>query len=237
VRALLELSGLSAGYGGVPVVREITLTVAPGEVVGLLGPNGAGKTTTLLSAMGVLPVLDGDVVFDGRSIRHLPPHRIAQSGLALVPEERGVIRQLTVGENLDLARRSRRSRPVREVMAVFPALDRLLSKRAGLISGGEQQMLALAKALLPRPRLLMVDELSHGLAPALVEKLFPAVRQLAADDGTAILLVEQLVDQALEFSDRVYVLHRGRVTLEGRSDELRSQKDVFESIYLGHRRE
>jgi branched-chain amino acid transport system ATP-binding protein len=237
VSTLLELSGVHAGYEGVPVVRGVTLTVAPGEVVALLGPNGAGKTTTMLTTMGVLRVLDGDVRFDGRSIRRCSPHEIARRGLALVPEERGVFRQLTVMENLDLLRRRKGSRPLRDVLAVFPALENLLPRRAGLLSGGEQQMLALAKALLARPRLLMVDELSLGLAPALVEQLFPVVRQLALDEGTAILLVEQHVHQALEFSNRAYVLNRGRLILEGRSDELRSRTELFEPIYLGEARE
>jgi branched-chain amino acid transport system ATP-binding protein len=230
---LLELSDVRSGYAGVPAVLGISLTVEPGEVVALLGPNGAGKTTTLLSTAGALRLLDGDVTFDGRSIRGLPPHQIAQRGLALVPEGRGLFRQLTVKENLDLARPRKRSGSSRDVLSVFPALESLLPRRVGLLSGGEQQMLALARALLARPKLLMVDELSLGLAPALVEQLFPAVRRLALDEGMAILLVEQHVHMALDFSDRVYVLSRGRVTLEGRADALRSRADLFEASYIG----
>jgi branched-chain amino acid transport system ATP-binding protein len=233
VSTLLELSDVWSGYAGVPAVLGISLTVEPGEVVALLGPNGAGKTTTLLSTAGALRLLDGDVTFDGRSIRGLPPHRIAQRGLALVPEGRGLFRQLTVKENLDLVRPRRRSASSRDVLSVFPALESLLPRRVGLLSGGEQQMLALARALLARPKLLMVDELSLGLAPALVEQLFPAVRRLALDEGMAILLVEQHVHMALAFSDRVYVLSRGRVTLEGRADDLRSRTDLFEASYIG----
>jgi branched-chain amino acid transport system ATP-binding protein len=230
---LLELSDVRSGYAGVPAVFGISLTVEPGEVVALLGPNGAGKTTTLLATAGVLRLLGGDVVFDGGSIRGLPPHQIAQRGLALVPEGRGLFRQLTVKENLDLVRPRERSGSSRDILSVFPALESLLPRRVGLLSGGEQQMLALAKALLARPKLLMIDELSLGLAPALVEQLFPAVRRLALDEGTAILLVEQHVHMALAFSDRVYVLGRGRVTLEGRADELRSRTDLFEASYIG----
>ena len=230
---LLELSDVRSGYAGVPAVLGISLTVEPGEVVALLGPNGAGKTTTLLAIAGALRLLGGDVMFDGRSIRGLPPHRIARRGLALVPEGRGLFRQLTVKENLDLARPRERSGSSRDVLSVFPALESLLPRRVGLLSGGEQQMLALAKALLARPKLLMIDELSLGLAPALVEQLFPAVRRLALDEGMAILLVEQHVHMALAFSDRVYVLGRGRVTLEGRADELRSRTDLFEASYIG----
>ena len=231
--ALLELSDVRSGYAGVPAVLGVSLRVEPGEVVALLGPNGAGKTTTLLATAGALRLLGGDVMFDGRSIRRLPPHRIAHRGLALVPEGRGLFRQLTVKENLDLVRRRTHSGPSRDVLSVFPALESLLPRRVGLLSGGEQQMLALARALLARPKLLMVDELSLGLAPALVEQLFPAVRRLALDEGMAILLVEQHVHMALAFSDRVYVLSRGRVTLEGPADELRSRTDLFEASYIG----
>jgi branched-chain amino acid transport system ATP-binding protein len=237
VSALLELSEICAGYGDMPVVRGLTLTVAPGEVVALLGPNGAGKTTTLLATMGIVRLLGGDVTFQGRSIKRYSPHEIARRGIALVPEERGVFRQLTVKENLDLLLRRNHSRSLGDILAMFPALESLLSRRAGLLSGGEQQMLALAKALLARPSLLIVDELSLGLAPALVERLFPVLRKLAFDEGTAILLVEQHVHQALEFSDRAYVLNRGRLTLEGCSAELRSRTDLFEAIYLGRSRD
>jgi branched-chain amino acid transport system ATP-binding protein len=233
VRTMLELSELSSGYASVPAVRGISLSVAPEEVVALLGPNGAGKTTTLLTAAGVLRPIGGDVIFEGRSIRRLPVHQIARLGLALVPEERGLFRQLTVKENLRLVRPRGQARPRRDMLSLFPALEGLLSRRVGVLSGGEQQMLALAKALLARPKLLMVDELSHGLAPAIVEQLFPALRRLARDEGMAILLVEQHVDTALAFSDRVYVLGRGQVTLAGSAGELRERRDLFEAGYLG----
>jgi branched-chain amino acid transport system ATP-binding protein len=230
--ALLELVDLKAGYAGVPAVRGISLTAEPGEVVALLGPNGAGKTTTLLSIAGGLRILDGDVVYDGTSIRGLRPHQIARRGLSLVPERGGVFHQLTVRENLELVR-PRDSRPPRDIFSMFPALHPLLSRRAGLLSGGEQQMLALAKALLARPSLLMIDELSLGLAPALVEELFPAIRRLALEEGMAILLVEQHVAMALAFADRVYVLSRGSLALEGRASELRGRTDLFEAAYIG----
>ena len=230
---LLELSEMWCGYAGVPAVRGINLTVERGEVVALLGPNGAGKTTTLLSTAGVLRLLDGDVMLDGRSIQGLPPHQVARRGLALVPEERGLFRQLTVKENLNLVRSRKGRGAPPDVISVFPALTGLMSRRAGVLSGGEQQMLALAKALLARPSLLMVDELSLGLAPALVEQLFPAVRRLALDEGMGILLVEQHVHMALAFSDRAYVLSRGQVAIEGRADELRSRAGLFETSYIG----
>jgi branched-chain amino acid transport system ATP-binding protein len=233
MRNVLELTKLCAGYAGVPAVRDLSLTVDRAEVVALLGPNGAGKTTTLLTAAGVLPIIQGDVVFDGRSIRGLRIHEIARLGLALVPEGRGLFRQLTVEENLRLVRPRGHARSLRAVLTMFPALEGLLSRRVGLLSGGEQQMLALAKALVSRPRLLMVDELSLGLAPAILEELFPALRRLAREEGMAIVLVEQHVHMALTYSDRVYVLSRGRLTLEGRADELRERRDLFETSYLG----
>lgn len=230
---LLELTELCAGYAGVPAVRDLSLTVDRAEVVALLGANGAGKTTTLLTAAGVLPIIQGDVVFDGRSIRGLRIHQIARRGLSLVPEDRGLFSQLTVRENLRLVRPRGHARSDRDVLAMFPALDGLLSRRVGLLSGGEQQMLALAKAFLSRPKVLMADEVSLGLAPAIVEELFPAVRRLAREEGLAILLVEQHVDMALTFSDRAYVLSRGRLTLAGGAAELRERRELFEASYLG----
>jgi len=233
VSTALELSDLYAGYTGVPAVRGISLGVESAEVVALLGPNGAGKTTTLLTAAGLLRPIHGDVVLDGRSIRGLRAHQIAQLGLALVPEGRGLFRQLTVKENLRLVRARGHARSQDDVIDMFPILKGLFSRRVGLLSGGEQQMLALAKALLSRPKVLMVDELSLGLAPAIVGELFPALRRVAHDEGMAILLVEQHVDLALSFSDRVYVLTRGRVTLEGSARELRERRHLLEASYLG----
>jgi branched-chain amino acid transport system ATP-binding protein len=234
VSGLLELSELWGGYAGVPAVRGISLTVEPGEVVALLGPNGAGKTTTLLTTAGALRPFAGEVRFEGTSIRGLRPHQIARRGLGLVPEGgRGLFRQLTVKENLDLVRGPRDPAWVHDVLSVFPPLQSLQARRVGLLSGGEQQMLALGKALLAAPRLLMVDELSLGLAPALVEQLFPAVRRFAVDKGMGILLVEQHVHMALAFSDRVYVLSRGRVTFEGKAAALQGRTDLFEASYIG----
>jgi branched-chain amino acid transport system ATP-binding protein len=234
---VLELADLTSGYAGVPAVRGISLTVEAGEVVALLGPNGAGKTTTLLTAAGVLRAIEGDVVFRGHSLRDLRPHQIARLGLALVPEGRGLFRQLTVKENLRLVRSRERARSQDDVLGLFPLLEGLQARRVGLISGGEQQMLALAKALLSRPKVVMLDELSHGLAPSLVEGLFPAVRRLARERGMGVLLVEQHVELALSFSDRAYVLSRGRVTLEGPSEELGNRRKLLEASYLGTPRE
>jgi branched-chain amino acid transport system ATP-binding protein len=231
--AVLEIAGLHAGYAGVPAVRGLDLQVAAGEVVALLGANGAGKTTTLLTAAGILPVIDGDVLVLGRSIRGRRPHQIAHAGLVLVPEDRGLFFQLTARENLRLGRRHRGSRGAADVLSVFPALEALLSRRAGLLSGGEQQMLALARALVSEPRVLMVDELSLGLAPIVVEHLLPAVRRMALEDGIGVLLVEQHVPMALAVADRAYVLSRGQLTFEGSPDELLRRSELLESSYLG----
>ncbi len=230
---VLELSELQAGYAGVPAVRGVSLTVGAGEVVALLGRNGAGKTTALLTIAGVLPPISGDVVLDGVSTRRLRAHQIARRGLVLVPDDRGLFMQLTASENLRLGRRRAGSRSVDDVLEVFPALRSLLGRRAGLLSGGEQQMLALAKALLAEPRLLMVDELTLGLAPIVVEQLFPAVCRLAREEDMAILLVEQHVHVALEFADRAYVMSRGRLTLEGPAADLLVRPDLLEASYLG----
>ena len=234
--AVLELSDLHAGYAGVPAVRGVSLAVGAGEVVALLGPNGAGKTTTLLTVAGVLPVIDGDVGLLGQSVRGRRAHEIARRGLALVPEDRGLFMQLSVRENLRLGRRCKGSRSPSDVLAMFPALEGLLARRAGLLSGGEQQMLALAKALVSEPRLLMVDELSLGLAPIVVERLLPSVRRLAHEEGMAVLLVEQHVHIALAVADRAYVLSRGQLALQGTPAEVREHRELLESSYLGGRR-
>jgi branched-chain amino acid transport system ATP-binding protein len=201
--------------------------------VALLGANGAGKTTALLAAAGVLPILEGDVLVLGKSVRGARTHEIARRGLALVPDDRGLFSQLTVRENLRLGRR-RRDPDRREALVDFPALEDLLDRRVGLLSGGEQQMLALAKALGAQPRVLMIDELSLGLAPVALERLLPAVRRLAEEAGVAVLLVEQHVRIALMVADRVYVLKRGEIAFAGPTDELIARGDLLEASYLGH---
>ena len=230
--SLLTISDMSTGYNGVPVVRNLNLHVDEGEVVALLGPNGAGKTTTLLTTSALVPFLSGDITVLGKSIKGRRPHHVAREGLSHVPEDRSLFFQLTVRENLRL-KAKRGSTALNEALEYFPALEALMDRRAGLLSGGEQQMLAVARALTVRPKLLMVDEMSLGLAPIIVERLLPVLRAIAAKSGTGILLVEQHVHLALEVADRAYVLSHGNLVLEGTAAHLRENRHLLESSYLG----
>jgi branched-chain amino acid transport system ATP-binding protein len=238
--AALRVDGLTAGYDGVAVIHDIELTVAPGEVVALLGANGAGKTTTLLAVSGLVPRLAGMVEVAGaptparRRVRVTDVWHLARQGVAHVPEDRGLFFDLTAAENLRLGRPARGdSVPRDQILAWFPALEKVLHRKAGLLSGGEQQMLALARAVIGRPRLLLVDELSLGLAPIIVEQLLPVLRSIAAETGAGIVLVEQHVGLVLEVADRAYLLRQGRVTFDGSAAELRGRPDLLESGYLG----
>jgi ABC-type branched-subunit amino acid transport system ATPase component len=225
VSALVETRGLRAGYGKVEVVKGIDLTVEPGEVVAVLGPNGAGKTTTLLTLAGELEPLGGDVDVLGCGSR-APLHIRARNGLAFVTQERAVLMNLTAAENLRVSRCD-----VDVAIELFPELESHLGRRVGLLSGGQQQMLALARGLARKTKLLLVDELSLGLAPLVVERLLGVVRA-AADKGVGVLLVEQHVHQAMEVADRVLVMRRGSIALSGRADELRDRTDDIRDAYL-----
>ena len=227
----LVIDSVTAGYGPLQVVHEVDIEVAPGEVVCLLGPNGAGKTTTLLAAVGQLATTSGRITIAGRHVSHRHPNRSAALGAAFVPDNRGLFLQLTVAENLRLVHPWRR--PLAEVLELFPALAPLMKRKAGLLSGGEQQMVALAKAVLFGPAVLLIDEMSHGLAPMIAERLLAMVRRLAKQQGTAVLLVEQTVDIALAVSDRGYVMRRGRIVMTGSATEIAVARDQLEAQYLG----
>lgn len=233
---LLDISGLASGYSGVPVVRGLDLHVDAGEVVALLGPNGAGKTTTLLTVSGILKVLEGSVEVLGEPTVFGSPHKVARRGLAHVPEDRSLFFGLTVQENLRLGLRGNKSSQAEgyeQALEMLPALRPLMGRRAGLLSGGEQQMLAMARALVSQPKLLLVDEMSLGLAPIIVERLLPLVRDIADSTGAGVLIVEQHVHLALEVADRAYVMSHGEIVLEGAAAELMERQDLLEASYLG----
>jgi branched-chain amino acid transport system ATP-binding protein len=234
VSAALEADGLCAGYAGVRVIHDLDLSVEPGEVVAIFGPNGAGKTTTLLTLSGILRPMAGSASICGKPVRGGRPHLTARNGLAFVPDDRALFYGLTTRQNLRLAVPRRDSQSaLRQVLDYFPALSELLDRRAGLLSGGEQQMLAVGRALGTRPKVLMVDEMSLGLAPLIVQRLLPVVRRIAQELGTAVLLVEQHVDLALEVADRAYVLDRGHIVISGKAEELRNRRDLLRASYMG----
>lgn len=234
--ALLSIDRLSSGYGGVAVIRDVSITVRPGEVVALLGPNGAGKTTTLLTVSGILKALEGSVSVLGGPATFGAPHRAAKRGLAHVPEDRSLFFGLTVQENLKLGLRGSKASQkegFERALDLLPALRPLMNRRAGLLSGGEQQMLAVARALVSGPKMLLVDEMSLGLAPIIVERLLPIVRDIADQTGVGVLIVEQHVHLALQVADRAYVMSHGEVVLEGAASELIERRDLLEASYLG----
>jgi branched-chain amino acid transport system ATP-binding protein len=223
--AALEARGLRAGYDKTVIVRDLDLRVDPGEIVALLGANGAGKTTTILTLAGELAPLGGQILFRD-AVATEPLHKRVQHGLGLIGEERTVLMKLTVAENLRLGRGD-----ADYAMQLFPELEPHRHRQVGLLSGGQQQMLALARALSLRPSIILADELSLGLAPLIIIRLLEALRA-AADGGVAVLLVEQHIRQALQFSDRAYVLQRGKVVVSGESSELRRDMGEVERSYF-----
>ncbi len=234
--SLLKLEQLQVSYGGIRAVKGIDIEVGQGELVCLIGANGAGKTTTLKAITGLVPAASGRIVYDGQDIAGLRVHQIARRGLALVPEGRGVFAQLTIEENLAMGAYARNDRAgvaadVERSFALFPRLKERRAQTAGTLSGGEQQMLAIARALMGRPRLLLLDEPSMGLAPLMVERIFEVIRTVAAE-GVTLLLVEQNARLALETSHRGYVLEGGLVAVSGQARSLLGDPRIREA-YLG----
>lgn len=230
---LLQVNSLTTGHNGVAVVHDVNLMVESGEVVALLGANGAGKTTLLHTIAGLLPTINGTVFFNDRPVTGLSTHQIVRQGLSLLPENRGIFYQLTVAENLRLYKRQGGAVKVEEVFEYFPALKPLVERKAGLLSGGEQQMLSLGCRFIADPKLMLIDEMSLGLAPIIFQRMLPVLTQFAADRGVGVLLVEQHVHLALKASGRAYVLNRGELTFSGTAHDLQNQRQFLESNYMG----
>jgi branched-chain amino acid transport system ATP-binding protein len=233
---LLSVENLNVSYGGIRAVKGINLHVAHGELVALIGSNGAGKTTTLKTLAGLLHPASGQMLYDGKNLKNIAVHQRAALGIALVPEGRGVFARMTVAENLLMGAYSRSDKPeiaadLARMYELFPRLHERRTQLAGTLSGGEQQMVAMARALMSRPRLLMLDEPSMGLAPLMVQKIFETIRDIAAQ-GMSILLVEQNARLALQVAQRGYVMESGAITLSGAASELLGS-DAVQRAYLG----
>jgi branched-chain amino acid transport system ATP-binding protein len=236
-RPILELRNVSTHYGLISVLRDVSLEIYPGEIACLLGGNASGKSTTLRTILGMVRPSQGEVLYDGEPIGGLPTREIVRRGLSMVPENRRLFTRMTVRENLELGSYLRRDRAkvkedLERVLELFPRLRERLAQKAGTLSGGEQQMVAMGRALMADPRVLLMDEPSMGLAPILVERSFEIIKQVH-EAGIAVLVVEQNANVALETSGRAYVLEVGRVAIEGSSDELRRHEGVRKS-YLGY---
>lgn len=223
---LLACRALSTGYGQMAVVRDLDIEIHSGEVVALIGPNGAGKTTTLLTLAGELKPMEGEIEWLGKPTTS-PMHQRCREGIGYITEERSVIMNLSAGDNLRLA-----DVPFERALALFPELEPLLKRRAGLLSGGEQQMLTLARCLGRDPKVILADELSLGLAPLIVKRLLAALKTAAVEQGVGVLLVEQHVRQALAIADHVHVMQRGKVVLSGTAAEIHGQLHEIEAAYM-----
>lgn len=235
-RNVLEIHDLSVNYGVIPAVKSLKLQVRRGEIVALIGTNGSGKTSTLRSISGLNKHVQGRIVFEGNEITQLPPHRIVELGISQVPEGRGVFPDLTVLENIKLGAYVRKDKDgiaadIQTMFGLFPRLAERKKQLAGTMSGGEQQMLAIARALMARPKLLLLDEPSMGLAPLIVKEIFTAIREINKE-GVSVLLVEQNANMALAAAHRGYVMETGSIVAEGKAEELKSN-DIVKSVYLG----
>ncbi|MDO8361921.1 MAG: ABC transporter ATP-binding protein [Actinomycetota bacterium] len=230
--ALLEASNLVCGHGKIVAVRSLDLELVGGQVLAVLGPNGAGKTTLMETLAGLLPRIGGAVHMEGKALPSGKPAPANMAGVVLVPDNRALFTTLTVRENIEIARIKGQNR-VDEMIDLFPGLARRLKIKAGALSGGEQQMLAMARGLVQNPKVFLVDEMSMGLAPIIVESLLPVVRKIADETGAAVVLVEQHVRLALEVADSVMVLVHGDVSLRGDADEFRADPARLEEAYLG----
>lgn len=233
---MLELQDIKVSYGAAPALWGISLKVEPGELVCVVGPNGAGKSTLINAIAGLHKASGGSLRFNGQDISMLRSHRFCDIGIAIVPEGRRLFTGMTVLENLELGSfilraRARRRETLEEVLALFPALQAKLGQPAGSLSGGQQQMVAIGRALMARPRLLLLDEPSLGLAPVIVQEMFKAIRGINAE-GTSVLLVEQNVVMAMQLARRAYVMEEGRIVAEGQSGELLSRPEIRKA-YLG----
>jgi ABC-type branched-subunit amino acid transport system ATPase component len=230
--ALLSIEGMSAGYDEAAVVRGLDIRVDGGEIVALLGANGAGKTTTLRAISGLVHPMEGRILYHGTDLERMSPSARARDGIAHVPEGRGIFFGLTVAEHFRLGHRGE-TLDADAAYRYFPALSELKERRAGLLSGGEQQMLAVGRALARHPKLLLLDELSLGLAPVIVERLLPVVRDYARESGCGVLLVEQHVQLALTIADRGYVLSHGEILMHEKAEALRANRQLLVASYLG----
>jgi branched-chain amino acid transport system ATP-binding protein len=234
---MLELRGVNVFYGAVQALREVSLRVDEGEIVTLIGANGAGKSTTLMAISGIVPPRRGEILFEGRPIHSLAPDRIVRLGICQVPEGRRIFPELTVAENLDMGaflRRDRQGieRDREELYALFPILHQRRHQPGGNLSGGEQQMLAISRALMARPRLLLLDEPSMGLAPLVTRQIFEIITTITRERSTTVFLVEQNANLALQTADRGYVLENGRIALQGQAQALLNNENV-QKAYLG----
>ncbi len=232
--SFLDIQKLAVSYGAVQALRDVSLNVARGEIVTLLGSNGAGKSTLLRSIMNMAPVNSGSIEFDGTSILRLPTNQIVRKGVALVPEGRGILQSLSVRENLELGAYHQKDwqADLEEVFRLFPIIKERLKQSAGTLSGGEQQMLAIGRALLSRPKLLLLDEPSLGLAPKIIQNIFALIQEIQKR-GVTILLIEQNAHMAVKICSRAYLIQNGRIVLSGTREEMLSKEEETRQAYLG----